>query len=259
MNLEQALTCAQLSRDIYLEIHEFHTKLQTQYPGCPIQVFQVGGCECACVAIPDKKVTLLIFRGTEFSTPNDFLANLDVFREKDPILGKVYIHSGFLQELKDVWKSVFTFVDTHARLNYHTLITTGHSLGGALALLCGSRLSQCFIAKVQCYSFGSPMIGGDTWSQFYNHTPNLDHYRFENQNDIVPKLNTLHILGYQHVGQRYYFNYLGEILTRPLTWKEEWKDWLMGQWQALKRMELFDSLKDHRIVQYVQILEQNLS
>ncbi len=258
MDLEQALLCARLSRDVYLPMHTFHKQLQEQYPGCPIQIFQVGGCQLACLSIPSNKTTFLIFRGTDFST-NDFMANLDVVRIQDTFLGNVYVHSGFLEELQDIWKNVHNFVHVHAKPDYHTLVVTGHSLGGALALLCASRLAVCFVSKVDCYSFGAPMVGGDTFSTFFDKLPNLDHYRFENQNDIVPKLKTLHFFGYEHVGQKYYFNYLGEILSRPLTWKEQWKDWLYGQWQALRRMQLFDSLEDHRIDQYVQILEQNLS
>lgn len=260
MDLEQALTCAQLSNGVYAPLHEFHKQLKMQYPGCPIQIFQVDGCECACLAIPSKKTTILIFRGTEFSTTNDFMANLDFVRERDACLGQaVYVHSGFLEELGDVWEKVHNFVHIHAKSDYHNLVVTGHSLGGALALLCATRLAVCFISKVECYSFGSPMVGGDTFSALFDKLTDLSHYRFENQNDIIPKLKTLSLLGYQHVGQKYYFNYLGKIISTPLTWKQAWKDWLYGQWQALKRMQLFDSMKDHRITQYVQILDQNLS
>ena len=258
--MNTALECATLSEMIYAPLFTFKHRLQVKYPGCPIQVFQQGGCECACICVAHKKTTIIVFRGTEFSTPNDFLANLDIFREQDQHLGKkVYVHSGFLQELKEVWQSIYQFINTHARQTYHNLIITGHSLGGAIALLCAARLSLCFLCHVHCYSFGSPMVGGNTFYNFYENSLNLTHYRFENQNDIVPKLKTLSYLGYEHVGQRYYFNYLGDMISRKLTWKESWKDWIMGQWQALKRMQLFDSLKDHRINQYVQILDRNLT
>ena len=187
------------------------------------------------------------------------MANLDVLRKQDTFLGKVYVHSGFLEEIADVWTKIHNFVQTNAKSDYHNIVTTGHSLGGALALLCASRVASCFVSKVECYSFGSPMVGGSTFSGLFDELPNLRHYRFENQNDIVPKLKTLQFFGYKHVGQRYYFNYLGQIISRRLTWKESWKDWIWGQWQALKRMQFFDSLKDHKISQYVQILDQNLS
>lgn len=259
MNLNQAMECAKLSQSIYNPMNEFYTQLSKAYPGCPIQVIQKDGCECACIALPEKKTTLLVFRGTEFSTPNDFLANIDAVRDQDPLLGKVYVHSGFLGELKSVWQQVYQFVDVHARAGFHHIITTGHSLGGALALLCATRLSRFTVTKTSCYSFGAPMVGGDTFRRAFDYTHNLDHFRFVNNNDIVPKLKTLNFLGYEHVGQRFYFNYLGDIISRELTWQERWKDWLWGHWQAVKRIQLFDSLKDHRMKQYVKIIEQNLS
>ena len=258
MDIEQALVCARLSQAIYLPLNDFHNQLRDEYPGCRVQIFQRDGCECACLCLPKEKKTILIFRGTEFSTSNDFLANMDVVRDQDPLLGKVYVHSGFLAELKDVWKQLYTFVDTHARPHYHQLFVTGHSLGGALALLCSARLSSCFIMKVDTYSFGAPMVGGSTFLELFDHTPNWDHYRCEYNNDIVPKLKTLRVLGYDHVGTKVYFNYTGDIILRELTWKERWRDWIVGHWQAVTHMQLFDSLKDHRITKYVQILDQNI-
>lgn len=268
MDVTKAHTLVTLSQGIYNPLTMFQCELLYRYPGCPTRVFEIRGCECACIADMYHNTIIIVFRGTDFATSNDTLANLDFVREPDAFLSSiadVYIHSGFLEELQKVWKDVYMFVDAHIPSSsggtpskIPTILTTGHSLGGALALVCAVRLASCMDAHVNCYSYGAPMVGGSSFKEFVeNRLHNMRHFRFENQNDIVPKLKSLKVLGYVHVGRMHYFNYKGQMKTE-LSSREAWIDWMYGHWQAVVRFELFDSLKDHAIRKYVEILDSIL-
>ena len=260
MNLLQAHECAKWSMAIYENsIVDLERHIQSLLPGNPFQVHFIQGCECVCISFPQKKETWFVFRGTDFLTMNDTLANIDVAMVEDPILSDVWVHSGFMKESNKVWNHITHFINTHACEKYHKLVLAGHSLGGAMALLTAARMAHLSdLLEVECYTFGAPCIGGDSWRSWFESQPNLGHFRFDHNNDVVPKLKSLRLLGYQHVGQRMYITHACELITRELTWKERLSDWLWGHLQAIVRLELFDSLKDHKMETYLQFFSRNV-
>ena len=257
MNLDKAHECASLSLAIYNNnVEDLERHIQKVFPGNPFQVYFIQGVECACVSFADKKETWVVFRGTDFHTHNDVLANLDVNRVEDSILPKVWVHRGFMYECNKVWNHVLYFIQSHAARKYHKLVFCGHSLGGAVALLMGTRMARTFdLCNIECYTFGAPCVGGQSWENWFNSQINLVHYRFDHNNDVVPKLKSLRLLGYRHVGQRMYITHLKNLITHNLTWKERLNDWLWGHLQALVRLQLFDSLKDHKLEKYIEFFK----
>lgn len=252
MNSETAKTCAKWSAYMYSSMEDLSQLINTTCPGCAYQLLFVDDCECACICIPGKNLTMVVFRGTDFSTMHDVLTNIDVSRKKDVLLGEVYVHDGFRRHANVVWNDVIRFINFHARSQYHKLVFTGHSLGGAVALLTAARVACMFdLLEIECFTFGAPMVGGETWRDWFDKRPNLVHHRYDNNNDVIPKLKSLMAMGYVHVGNRHYFNHSQEMMSRPLTWKERLKDWLWGHWTAIKKLELFDSLKDHKMERYI--------
>ncbi len=65
---------------------------------------------------------------------------------------------------------------------------TGHSLGGALALLAAWRLQRSFIPVHQVYTFGAPMIGNAVAAEAFHEEFANKIFRFVDEEDLVPLL-----------------------------------------------------------------------
>lgn len=162
----------------------------------------------------DDRNIVLAFRGSES------LATLDGFRDwlltnarnflilPEGQLGTDFaaagvgarFHSGFMTALSDVWAEMFARVDREFSRSERPVWVTGHSLGGAIALLCGWRLQQQFIQVHQICTFGAPMIGNDaTAAAFAREFPDKI-FRYVDAGDIVPRLPTVSLFSnaYMH-------------------------------------------------------------
>ena len=71
-------------------------------------------------------------------------------------------HRGFLEALAMVWEALFTAVEQASKAKERPLWVTGHSLGGALALLAAWRFNRNFLSVNEIVTFGAPMIGNDS-------------------------------------------------------------------------------------------------
>ena len=74
-------------------------------------------------------------------------------------------HRGFLEALEMVWEPLSASVDQALRAKDRPLWVTGHSLGGALALLAAWRFQRGFLPVYAVVTFGAPMIGNETASE----------------------------------------------------------------------------------------------
>ncbi len=127
-----------------------------------------------------KKIAFLVFRGTEPSEFADIKADLRA-RLRAITLGQetLEIHSGFLEAFQLVQEDIES---TLKATKYDQLILTGHSLGGALAMVATRILaSDCTGA---CYTFGAPPIGPIE----LQNTLKTPVYEIVNEVDIVPRL-----------------------------------------------------------------------
>lgn len=94
--------------------------------------------------------------------------------------------------------------------DYDTLYITGHSLGGALAVLAFPDLSQkVSIDNVLMYNFAGPAVGNSDFISAYQdeYGTNRVSWRIVNTNDLVPKLPPLGLdcpdFSYFHVSGEY--------------------------------------------------------
>ncbi|HHT9138644.1 MAG TPA: lipase family protein [Candidatus Wunengus sp. YC60] len=129
------------------------------------------------------KMVVLSFRGTETNSLRDIKADLDARFYMDS--EHVMIHNGFYaafscveQEIRD---SVLPFKD-------YALYVTGHSLGGALALIATRALNSDNLAA--CYTFGGPKVGNTEFADVIK--PPI--YRAVNALDPVPCLPDTYII-----------------------------------------------------------------
>jgi triacylglycerol lipase len=110
---------------------------------------------------------------------------------------EVQVHSGFLgayQKLEtQVEKLLLAAPDKPIYL-------TGHSLGGAIALVASAALGNSgkpFAARIAAvYTYGAPRVGERNFSRIVK-TP---HYRVVNEGDAVPLVPPVWLYGYVHTG-----------------------------------------------------------
>ena len=122
-----------------------------------------------------ERLAILAFRGTEASF-GDIKADLNarfVYR------GKQKIHNGFLKAFQVVESQIRSALRD---LPDHKLYITGHSLGGALAIVAAHEINSDAIAA--CYTFGSPHVGNLEFGEDIK----APIYRLVNAADLVPRV-----------------------------------------------------------------------
>ncbi len=148
------------------------------------------------------KRILVAFRGTD--SCRDMLTNLDFFKKTVCNIRNtenVRIHRGFLKSYTEA--KIFDAISKYITDEIKDIELTGHSYGGALALICAADLLCHFPDKnYDVVVFGAPRIGNRAFAKFYNsHLPYT--VRIENGNDIITKLPPP-IFGYRHVGEKFH-------------------------------------------------------
>ena len=150
----------------YLEVADF--KL--------IKTFNKNNSQAFLVHREVDNMAILSFRGTEMNIAD---IKTDLKRTMIEIDG-YRVHEGFYNAYKDLESDIKQHINTFSKDTI--LYITGHSLGGALALLATKYL--CSDSVGACYTFGGPRIASEDFSQNIK-TPI---YRVVNAADSVPRL-----------------------------------------------------------------------
>ena len=158
----------------------------------------------------DEETVLLSFRGTETNI-RDWLGNFRISGTKWTVQGRDLgeIHHGFLTGFNGLKPKIDSILSTINTTNKKLWIT-GHSLGGALAVLAGAQyVSNFSVAGV--YTYGQPKVGGDLLNHFYREKLDRQYVRFVNNEDPVPMVPP----GYQHGGHLIWFDENGDFESLP--------------------------------------------
>lgn len=210
----------------------------------------LAGRSTKCYVAANRDFAIVAFRGTECNFNEDpeamdqFLADLgvDVDIRRVDAHGEGKIHRGFNEALDEIWNDLSILLDELSQKDCRLWIT-GHSLGGALAVLAASRL-----AKVQgVYTYGAPRVGNRDFVQNY---PQKIH-SIVNNNDMVPHLPPY---PYVDMGKLRYIDINGTIHAKIDYW-QRLKDEIHGHLRCLKEnvvnlkqgwaATVPDGLKDH--------------
>ena len=140
--------------------------------------------------LPDGSFDVYVcFAGTQ--SKRNWLTNFDVVPKRSDWCGvSSLVHAGFSDAYDSVEKQVTNAVrDQQKAGSIRRVIVTGHSLGGALAVLCAAHLS-CEISElapvVRVVTFGAPAVGDATFAKaFKSKVPNC--VRVSNPYDPIPK------------------------------------------------------------------------
>lgn len=147
-----------------------------------IKWFSKEGTQAFLAKRESDKITVLSFRGTE---TNGFNVEtlLDVFSDVYATMrideNNVKTHKGFFSAFQKVKTEI---LEQLRPLTDYSLYITGHSLGGALALMATREVNSDSLGA--CYTFGSPKVGNEEFDDEIK----APIYRIVNSFDIVPFL-----------------------------------------------------------------------
>jgi len=204
---------------------------------------------------------VISFRGT--SSMVNVMSDVRVWRTpfpQDSALNRISssskVHSGFLAAYraegfnKRLLDSVKRLLDgclenKTAKESKVKVFVTGHSLGGALAVLCSFEIASTLLCSqrvdLHCYVFGSPRVGNHSWASLYNqHVPNT--WQIINDDDTITRAGKFFLL-YKHVGHRVLINKRGDMLVRP-----SFSEYSM-------RRAPGGSIRDHYLTRYRRAME----
>jgi hypothetical protein len=103
-------------------------------------------------------------------------------------------HRGFLDALEMIWEPLFAATEQAMKTKERPLWVTGHSLGGALALLASWRFQRNFLSVHEIITFGAPMIGNNAAAKAFEQEFSGKIFRFVDFEDLVPHLPSVSLL-----------------------------------------------------------------
>jgi len=179
-------------------VREFAEKL-----GLSARLFSKGNTQ-AWLAVNDEAI-VVAFRGTESPTSIDGLKDLLITDAMNLLVvpeGRLghdlsaagvgaRFHKGFVDAIADIWEPLCPAIEAEWRRRDRPIWLTGHSLGGALALLAAWLLKRRFVPVHEVCTFGAPMIGNRAACAAFNREFAGSIFRYVNGRDPVPKLPAL--------------------------------------------------------------------
>ncbi|MFJ9948295.1 lipase family protein [Kitasatospora sp. NPDC091207] len=194
------------------------------------------------------------FRGTEPQQIRDWLSDATTPPRPGPA-GTGYVHYGFAEALTSVFPDIRDTL-TELRTDDQSLWLTGHSLGGALAMLAGARLhlEEPRLTADGVYTYGQPRTCDRLLATACNKGFKERIHRFVNNNDIVPQLPPEP--AYTHVDTLRYIDSSGTLRTTGLI--GGFTDRAKGL-TADPFAPASDGIRDHLLRNYITALEKNLT
>jgi hypothetical protein len=164
------------------------------------------------------RVGVLAFRGTDPASVITILSDAEAMQRP---FGGHMVHAGFYANVEALWDDVTELVEgALARKHFDndgqpvvldeplkTLYVTGHSLGGAMAVLAASRLLRGDYSSLEperlirgVYTFGQPMVGDRGFAQDCDAHFGARLFRHVYRRDVVPHLPPKSAFDYAHTG-----------------------------------------------------------
>jgi len=171
------------------------------------------------------------------------------------------LHCGFYASTRTILGQLLAL---DQRSQPEPVIVTGHSKGGAEALICARILAAAGKPVQAVVTFGGPRVGDARWRKSYDdQSANLSGalgqptlgditYRWVHEEDIVPRL-PVWMMGYRHVGHEAFMSSFGGVEIDPPLQRMAWSD-LWGTFWGYRAGRIEQAL-DHPIARYQEHLE----
>jgi triacylglycerol lipase len=134
-----------------------------------------------------ENIIIVAFRGTEPVNAHDWISDFKYHQRS--LLPEVpgLVHGGFADAIEKVNDTMCAAVKRLSRADAPRLFVTGHSLGGALAVLAAAVLRFCESRDIAAvYTYGQPRVGDPKFSAAYDQALRGVTFRYVNDLDIVP-------------------------------------------------------------------------
>ena len=183
---------------------------------------------------------IVAFRGTAYL--RNWITDADARFEK---WDEIKIHAGFWNALESVWGDMCEEISNPKQVWF-----TGHSLGGALAMLAAYRFDLEFPGMVQgVYTFGQPRVGNAMFRNAYNSALKGKTFRIVHNDDVIPRVPWL-LGSYRHSGHEVEYYDLDHNWEMDMAWPDKLVADLPGLIRELRHGKLA-LLEDHHISRYL--------
>ena len=148
----------------------------------------------ACIFLNHKKkFQTIAMRGT--SNETNVLSDLDSVKVRDEALG-IFLHRGFKRAADDVYADLKPMIQRD-----YPIRITGHSLGGAIAVILAMHLEKDGYNVEEVLTFGQPKVTNDKGGLVLR----SPYFRVINDQDVVPQLPPSNLIldlsgPYEHFG-----------------------------------------------------------
>jgi hypothetical protein len=165
----------------------------------------------------DADNLVVAFRGSEAPTTLDglkdwFLTNANnlLIQPTGPLAAEFAAagvgarwHQGFVNAITEIWEPLFAEVSARQQEKPRCFWVTGHSLGGALAMLASWLFFRKTMMPHQVYTFGAPMVGNNIVAEALDREFGNKLSRYANAPDPVPLLPMMSLAAndFVHAGQ----------------------------------------------------------
>jgi triacylglycerol lipase len=172
----------------------------------------------------NEEAIIVAFRGTEPANMRDWMADIDIapvnFNYLFPSAPDIgHVHNGFGHAFRDVAAEIFRTVALF-QTKGQSLWFTGHSLGGALAVIATAVClfdNSTRLPVNGLYTYGQPRVGDSIFVGNFEQRFKRKTFRFVNDADIVTRIPP-RSLGYATEGQLIYFDDHGVAHTDESWW-----------------------------------------
>lgn len=184
------------------------------------ELLEHGPTGTQCRLLDHDNHLVLSFRGTEPSEMADVQTDLKKTLGRLALEGIPYdpsrVHQGFASALDGVWRKILQAIDTAPE---RPLLITGHSLGGALAVLAAYALRRSGKSSriIAVMTFGQPRVGDAEFAQACDRMFGPTLLRVVNHRDVVTRLAP-RSMGYRHAGRVLYIDVAGKLSLDPSAW-----------------------------------------
>ncbi len=212
-SIGNALFMAEASELAYGDQASIFKKVKNEWGFPKVQFLESENTQVFVAA--DSQAVVCAFRGTESDQSEDWMTDANLKFAPGPLNSKC--HRGFTSALKHVWKDLRKVLEDFRDASQNIWFT-GHSLGGAVAMLAAATQLDEEKPVAGLYTFGQPRAGDRGFAIRFDALLGDRTFRFVNQQDIVTRVPP-RVLNYNHAGTACYFDSKDKLHLGMTGWR----------------------------------------